>query len=205
MKTLNHMQVLMSVLAALMLGTGFAAAQNRQGNQTPQQNQQRNAQQNQLNMRNMNFRNMDPQQIQQMIQQRMMEMLRERLVVTNDAEWRVIEQRLSKVMRLRMETAADGAGMMGMGGMAFGRGGFGGRGRGPRGLQAILGEPSPEARALQQAIENNVPTEQLKGALARFREARQRKQQEVTKAQEQLRQVLTIRQEAILVSMSILD
>lgn len=197
MKTLNHRQVLVSVLAALVLGTGFAEAQNRQGNQNPQRNSQ--------NMRNMNFRNMDPQQIQQMIQQRMMEMLRERLVVTNDAEWRVVEQRLSKVLRLRMEAAADGVGMMGMGRMAFGRGGFGGRGGGLRGLQAILGEPSPEARALQQAIENNVPTDQLKGALARYREARQRKQEEVAKAREQLRQVLTLRQEAILVSMDVLD
>ena len=52
--------------------------------------------------------NMNPQQIQQQMQQRMMDNFRERLVVTNDAEWGVIEERLSKVVRVKMESMFSG-------------------------------------------------------------------------------------------------
>src|ERR1044071_8564840 len=80
------------------------------------------------------MQNMDPQQIQQMIQQRMMENFREQLAVTNDAEWSVIEERLAKVSKLRMEaTMSGGAGMLG--GM---RRGGGGQGGGMRGFGAFF-------------------------------------------------------------------
>jgi hypothetical protein len=149
-----------------------------------------------------NFANMDPQQIQQMIQQRMMDNLREQLGVTNDAEWGVIEQRLSKVARMRMENMLrNGMGMMG--GMRS-RGGANGPGGGFRGFPGF-GQPDPNSEALQKTVDSNAPAAQIQSALAKFRDARKQKQAELAKAQDDLRQVLTIRQEATLVLAGILD
>ena len=148
--------------------------------------------------------NMDPQQMQQQMQQRMMDNFRERLVVTNDAEWGIIEERLLKVVRARMETMFSG-GMGMMGGMRFGgRGGGNNAGGGFRGFPGF-GQPDPDAENLQKTIESNAPTAQIKSALAKLREARKQKQAELAKTQEELRKVLTMRQEATLVLSGILD
>jgi hypothetical protein len=147
--------------------------------------------------------NMDPQQIQQQIQQRMMDNFRERLVVTNDAEWGVIEERLSKIVRLRMGIMFSGMGLMG--GMRFGGpGGGNGTGGGLGGFPG-LGQPDPDAENLQKTIESNAPSAQIKSALAKLRETRKQKRAELAKAQEELRNVLTVRQEATLVLSGMLD
>ncbi|MBE0544858.1 MAG: hypothetical protein IH623_26260 [Verrucomicrobia bacterium] len=155
------------------------------------------------------WQNMDGQQMQQFIQRRMMETFRERLEVTDDAEWKIVEERLGRVTQARMATVADGAGMMGMGAMAFGRGGPGGRGGeapgGGRGLGGLFGQPSAEAQALQQAIDAKAPAAEIKSKLAKLQEARQQKQASLLKAQDDLRKVLTQRQEAIAVLMGLLD
>jgi hypothetical protein len=137
--------------------------------------------------------NMNPEQRQQEMQKRVMDYFREQLVVTNDAEWGVIEGRLSKVMQLRMEALTSNMGMMG-GMRRGGMGGFPG-----------MGTSSPEAEALQKAIEGNVPTQQLKDAMARYRDWRKRKEAELAKAQADLRQVLTVRQEAVLLAAGMLE
>lgn len=143
---------------------------------------------------------MDPQQMQQML----MDNLRTALVVTNDDEWKIIEERLSKVLQVRMDSMRSSMGGMRMmfGG---GRGGPGGPGGGPPGGFGGMGQTSPEADALQKAIDDNAPAAQLNDALTRFREAKKRKQAELTAAQQQLRDVLTPRQEAVLVSMGMLE
>jgi len=141
----------------------------------------------------MNFQNMDPQQIMDMIQQRINDSFREQMGVTNDAEWSIIEQRISAVTKARLATMADGGGMMGRGGMRGGGGGGGG------GFQAIFGQPGPEAQALQQAIDSHVPAAQIHSLLAKFVAARQKKEATLAKAQDDLRSVLTVRQEAIAV------
>ncbi len=147
--------------------------------------------------------NMDPQQFQQQMQQRMMEFFRDRLAVTNDEEWSVIQGRLQKVVQARMQTFLGGlGGLRGM--MGGGRGGD--PQGGPRRGFGALAQPSPEAEALQKATETaNASPDQLKAALARYREERKQKQAELAAAQDQLRQVLSLRQEAVLVSMGLLD
>jgi hypothetical protein len=147
----------------------------------------------------------DPQRFQQEMQQRMSEYFRSQLVVTNDAEWGVIEGRLNKVVRSRMETMFSGGGMGMFGAMRRGGGGGEGGQRAAGMMRGLGMEPSPEAEALQKAIDAEAPTEQIKAALQKFREARKRKQAELAKAQDDLRDVLTLRQEATLVSMGILD
>jgi hypothetical protein len=143
----------------------------------------------------------DPQQIQQRAKQ----FLRDKLVVTNDAEWGVIEVRLTKVVQFKIQTQMGGAGLMG--GMRPG-----GNGGGPNGggmdqiVRALFGiEPMPEAEALQKAIDNHASRAELKNALAKYVEARKRKQAELEKAQVDLRQVLTSHQEGTLVLLGLLD
>lgn len=142
-----------------------------------------------------NWQNMDPQQMQQMIQQRMMDGFRQQLAVTNDEEWGVIQDRLSKVVRIRMDMFSGGMGMMRR------NGGTGGGGGGFRGF----GTPDPNAESLQNAIDNGAPAAQIKAALEKYRDSRKQKQAELTKAQEDLRSVITLKQEAALVLAGMLE
>jgi hypothetical protein len=178
MKTLNRTLALAVVVLALGLGAEKLAAQQAQG-----------------------WPGINPQQIQQ----RAKEFFRDKLVVTNDAEWGVIEVRLTKVVQLKIQTQMGGAGLMG--GMRPG-----GNGGAPNGggmdqiVRALLGiEPMPEAEALQKAIDNHASKADLKQALAKYVEARKRKQVELEKLQADLRQVLTSHQEGTLVLMGLLD
>ncbi|MCW5553826.1 MAG: hypothetical protein KIS67_16910 [Verrucomicrobiae bacterium] len=197
MKNTNLGLIAASVVLALSMGGELAAQPQPNANQNEGRNPRPD------------WQNMDGQQMQQFIQRRMMETFRERLEVTDDAEWKIVEERLGRVTQARMATVADGAGMMGMGAMAFGRGGPGGRGgEGPgggRGLGGLFGQPSAEAQALQQAIDAKAPAADIKAKLAKLQEARRQKQADLVKAQEDLRKVLTQRQEAIAVLMGLLD
>jgi hypothetical protein len=137
--------------------------------------------------------NADAQQFQQQMQQRIMGYLREQLAVTNDDEWGVIEGRLSKVVQARMEVM--------LGGMGGFRGMMGG---GRRGFPGFGGQPSPEADALQKAIESNAPADEVRVKLAKYREVRKQKEASLTKAQDDLRQVLSLHQEGTAVLMGLL-
>ena len=136
-------------------------------------------------------RNFDPAQFRE----RMMERVKERMEVTDDAEWKVIEPLVQKVMDARMASGGMGRGMFGgprrNGGDNAPGGDQGGqrRGFGP--------PPSPEAEALQKAIDAKAPKAEIKAAMAKYVESRKAKQAELEKAQEDLRKVLTTRQEAI--------
>jgi len=147
----------------------------------------------------------DPEQMRV----RMMERYREALEVKNDDEWKVIEPRISKVSDARRDTMSAGM-------SAFGRGGFGGR-RGPgdsnggggggdeRRRRGFGGEPSAEADALQKALEAKAPNEEIKAKLAKYRESLKQKQAALTAAQEELRKVLSVRQEATAVMLGLLQ
>lgn len=137
--------------------------------------------------------NFDPGQFQQ----RMMDNLRERLGVTDDAEWKIISERLTKVMEARRTTAFRG-------GMGFGRppGGDNAPGGGRRGFG---GGSSPEAEALQKAIESKASKEELKTAMAKYREARKANEENLRQAQEDLRKVLSLEQEAVALQMGLVD
>jgi hypothetical protein len=135
--------------------------------------------------------NFDPEQMRQ----RMMERYKEQLDVKDDGEWKIISERIEKVTAARRELGGGGFGM-GFGGR---RGGGGGGGGGFRG-----GDPSPEVEALQKAIEAKASGEELKQKLAKLREARKEKEAKLEKAQEDLRKVLSVRQEASAVLLGLL-
>src|SRR5205814_1892732 len=85
--------------------------------------------------------------------------------------------------------------------MAFGRGGRRGgdgpdqqSGRNGQGGRRAFGggTPSPEAEALQKAVESKASADELKAKLAQYREARKEKQAKLEKAQDELRQLLSL-------------
>ena len=120
----------------------------------------------------------------------MMQRMKESMGVTNDDEWKIISERLTKVMDLR-RTAM-------MGGFGGRRGGPGGGG--PGGDQAV----NPTAEALQKAIDAK-DAKEIKAKLAAFREDRAKKQTDLKLAQEELKKVVTPAQEAWLVMRGMLD
>ncbi len=140
----------------------------------------------------------------QEMQARMLNMLRERLEITDDEEWKVISERVAKVSEIRRSTGGMGGGPGGMmgfrGGPPGGGGGGGDRGPGPgRG-----GSNNPEMSALQFAIRDKLPEAEIKNRLERVREIRRDNEAKLTKAQEELRAVLSVRQEAIAVMFGLL-
>jgi hypothetical protein len=140
--------------------------------------------------------NFDPAQFQQ----QMVERYKERLEITDDAEWKVIQPLIEKVLEARRSVEADrmrgffdrGGGRPGgdnnQGGDQGGRRGFGG---------GILGQASPDAETLQKAIDAKASNSEMKAAVAKFVASRKAKQTELDQAQANLRKVLSVRQEAI--------
>jgi hypothetical protein len=97
---------------------------------------------------------------------------------------------IQKVMDARRDVGFGG----GMGRL-FGRNRGGGNG-GPGGGGGFGQQSSPEAEALQKAIDDNSPAAQIKSALARYEASQKVKQARLVQAQEDLRKVLTAKQEA---------
>jgi hypothetical protein len=147
--------------------------------------------------------NFDPAQMRE----RMMTRLREQMDIKDDAEWKVIEPRISKVMDARRDT------------MASEFGGFGGF-RGSRSSSSssdsnsnsssstdsssrrrggFFGEPAPEVEALRKAVDDKAGKEEIQAKLTALRKANKAKQQALEKAQEDLKSVLDSRQEAVAV------
>lgn len=133
-------------------------------------------------------RNFNPEDMQA----RMMTAIRERFAITNDEEWALISQRINKVMELR-RTSGGGGGMMGMG-FRGGPGGPGGDTQGRGGRSGRGG--SPEMEALQQAITDKLPDAEIKARMDRVRDTRKVADAKLREAQEELRAVLTVPQEA---------
>jgi len=184
--------------------------------------------------------NFDPEQMRQRMQERM----RAQFEVKDDAEWKLISERMNKVSQARRALGGPGGpgGPGGMGGFPGGPGGpggfrpggqggpggqpgagapggpggqggpgapggFGGLG-GPGGFPGGPGgfnpQPNPELDALRQAIQNNASSADLKAKMAQLREVRKKKEADLEKAQEDLRQILSVRQEAIAMTMGLL-
>lgn len=179
MKRMNRWIAVAGMAAALGLGTNAALAQ--------QDNQGRPGR-----------GNFDPAQFRE----RMMERYKEQLEITDDGEWKAIQPLIQKVTDARMAAFSGmGRGMMGgMGGpprrggdnppgvdVGQRRGGFGG-----------FGQPNPELEALQKAVDAKASKAEVKAALEKYQASRKAKQADLEKAQDELRKVVTTRQEAIL-------
>ncbi|HKS37617.1 MAG TPA: hypothetical protein VJW76_10540, partial [Verrucomicrobiae bacterium] len=171
MKTLNQTLALASVATLLWVGTGQLTAQDQPQRQG--QGQGRG--------------NFDPAQFQQ----QRLERIQEQMGVKDEAEWKAIQDRVQKVfdaqsavIGFRSRGGFGGGGGRGGGGGADNAAGGGGGGR--RGGFGGLGTPSPELEALQNAVRNNAPSDQIKAALEKYRAARKAKEAALEKAQADL-------------------
>ena len=178
MKRVNRLWAVLGMAALLGLSAGSALAQ----------------QEGERRQRGGDRGNFDPAEFQK----RMMERVREQLEVKSDDEWKVIEPRVTKVMEARRDASMGGG---------FGRGGRGGPPGGADqggGRSPFGGEPSAEADALKKAVDAKAPAEEIKAKLAKFREAKKAKEAVLSKAQDELKKVLSLRQEATAVMSGLL-
>jgi hypothetical protein len=142
------------------------------------------------------------------MQARMLAGLRERLGIESDDEWAVISERVAKVLELRRAASETASGFF-RGGPPGGstggtRGAPPGVSQGPtRGSRGMSGG-SPEVQSLQTAVRDSMPEAEIKLRMARLRDVRQVNELKLQKAQEELRAVLTVRQEAIAVLFGLL-
>jgi hypothetical protein len=173
MKSMKRWLMMAGMAGAMCLGSNPAFAQ--QDNQAPGQGRPPRG-------------NFDPAQFRE----RMMERVKEQLEVTDEAEWKVIQPLVEKVMDARM------SGMGGMGRGMFGGPRGGGNNNDPAARRGPPGQtPSPESETLQKAVDGKASNAELKTAMAKVVEARKVKQAELEKSQADLRKVLSVRQEAI--------
>jgi hypothetical protein len=127
--------------------------------------------------------------------------MRERLQMSEE-EWQVIGPRMMKVMTLSRETRGGGGGFGG----SRGPGGFSGRGPGGGDSQRELSAVDKAGAALSEVLQGEeVSSADIKAKLTALRSAREKARQDLAKAEQDLRQLLSLRQEAQLVMMGILN
>jgi Spy/CpxP family protein refolding chaperone len=127
----------------------------------------------------------DPAQFQQ----RMLDNVRDQLAFTNDTDWAAVQPLVQKVFDARRDVGFAGLGMMRRAARGGGDNAQGGRRGG-------FGQQGPEAEALQKALDDNAPAAQVKALLEKYRTAHKDKEAKLAQAQDDLRKVLTSRQEA---------
>ena len=115
------------------------------------------------------------------IMERIMERYRENLGISV-AEWKVVQPKVQAVMDNRISGAS--------GMMSF----FGGRGSRGRGDSSTEKTPTSELRELLE--KENPAKGEIKAKLAAYRADRKAREAKLKKAQEDLRQLLTLKQEA---------
>jgi hypothetical protein len=138
------------------------------------------------------------------IQKRILDGYRTQLDITNDGEWNIVQGRIQKLLDARRLATPRPGGMGGLGGMAamFGarpprEGGDERQQRASSFINQFLPPASPEEDALKKALDAKAPKEEIKAALAKVNEARKEKLAALEKARSDLREVLTVQQEAI--------
>jgi len=132
---------------------------------------------------------------------RMMENIREQMAVKDDAEWKILEERIQKVSDAQREIGF-GSGMRRIfrrpGGDTQNNDQGGNRRRGMFG-----GEPSAEEQALDKAIDSKASKEEIKSAMTKYRASKKEKEAKLAQAQEELKKVLSVQQEAVALAMGL--
>ena len=137
----------------------------------------------------------------QRFQQRMMDNLRTQMDVKDDAEWGAISNAVSKVFEARFAGRGMGRNRPGNNGGDNGGDQGGQQQRRPR----FGGANGPEADALQAALDAKASPDEIKTKLAAVRAANTANHDKLVKAQEDLKQLLTSRQEAVAVLNGLLE
>lgn len=190
---MSRKQVFSAIVAGAMSLTlaGYASAQQDNAGNGGGNSSSSSTQQNDRGNRG-SRRNFDPAQFRQQMSERMKEMLG-----SSDDEWKVIEPRLDKVMQLQRETRGGGMSFM------FGRS----RDRGSSSSSSRSESAVAKAQAdLRSALEDkSISADEIAKRLANYRQAKEQAKQDLAKAQADLKELLSQRQEAQLVMMGMLD
>lgn len=184
-------------IAALAVGSAITYSQAQDDTRPNRQNRQQGdrAQRGQGGQRG----GWDPEQMRQ----RMSEMMKERLGVT-DEEWEVLGPKLEAVTEAQQDMR--GGGMMGMMGGRGMRGGMGGPGGQRGGEQAEQSELQQAQQALNQTLQNEeASADEIQDNLTAYREAREAAEEKLEEARGELKELVTARQEAMLVMMGMLE
>jgi hypothetical protein len=150
--------------------------------------------------------NFDPAQRRQ----RMMDNLKTQLGASDD-EMQALMPKIEKVMTLQRDAGGGMRGMFGGGRRGGGPGGPGGNGGpgGPGGAPPADPNASAarqKAADLQETLQNkDAKPDEIKAKLDALRAARAQSKQDLTAAQQELKGLLTQRQEAVMVEMGMLE
>jgi predicted RNase H-like nuclease (RuvC/YqgF family) len=137
----------------------------------------------------------DPEQMQRMMTERQIARIKETLQPSAE-EWKVLEPKVTKVITLSRQTG-------GMGGMGMFSRRPGGQGPQMPRDQTQVGKSLEE---LQKILDNKeAKPEEIKAKLTALRDARDKAKKELAKAQQELRQGMSPRQEAQLVLIGLLE
>jgi hypothetical protein len=132
---------------------------------------------------------------------KMLERYRVKFEVKDDAEWNIIQERIENVLRAQRELQSALNLTQQKNHSSSGKSsGDATKGNKHNGQVRASDEPSEsDVRTLQQLVETRAPAQQVKPQLARVRDMLRAKQEKVANAREELRAVLSSRQEAIAV------
>jgi hypothetical protein len=142
--------------------------------------------------------NFDPAEMRARAEARIKEQLG-----VNDDEWKVIQPKYEKLAAAQRDARAGG-GFGGFGGFGGGRRGGGGpNGGGSDQPQSAVAKASSDLRT---TLENkDAPADEINAKLSALRAARAKAKGDLEAAQKELKEVLTARQEAVFVSMGMLE
>ena len=130
------------------------------------------------------------------MRKRMTDRLRDLMEVKDDAEWQLLEPRIQKVMEINRDTRFSSMSIL-----------FSQPGENRDGGKSSRfggGSTPPEVDDLRKAIEGKAGEGDVKVRLERLREARKSKEAAIEQAQDELRKLLTAKQEAVAVLVGLL-
>lgn len=184
--------IMAGVIGACWVVSGIAQQTGEEGNQQPPERQR--------------DRSGDWRERVEQFRQQMQERMREQLGASEE-EWKVLYPRIQKVQQLQRQTRGGFWSMVGWGGRQARRGRRGGQAQRPEvAPQRERSEVEKKTEALRNLLEDKSSgAEPLKVALDALRKARAKARQELEAARKELRNVVTVRQEAQLVLIGILD
>lgn len=199
-------------LITLLVGQSLSGGQRPQrGGDRPQRGAERPQRGGERPQRGGDQRQMmqrDPQAMQARMQQMMVERMKRQLQIEDD-KWETVKPLLENVMKLNNQLNPSARG-----GMFGGFGGRGGMGAGGRTRPGGAAEPAKtEKTDLQKAVDElqeivrseNAEDDSIKAKLTAVRTAKAKVKTDLAKAQETLKAQMTVKQEANLVIMGLLN
>lgn len=193
MSKYNHIFSFLVPLCLVLLLTAEEASSQPQQSGSPPQGQEMD--QNTRTGPPTAQRGQGAEQMQNMMTERFKELLG-----CSDEEWQVIGPKVLNVFRL--SSRSSGSGMRMILGRANNRGDQSTNRRGQ-----VFGSQGDETLTkLQELLENeDATTSEIKRLVSEVRKAREKSEQELATARKELRELLTVRQEAILITTGVLD